>query len=67
MIDEDDADEEQDDSGGEDDVVEVPITDTLDLHPFAPRDVAALVADYLGECAARGFADALATTAAVVE
>lgn len=38
-------------------VVTVPITDELDLHTFAPRDVAALVADYLDEAAAAGFAE----------
>jgi dsDNA-specific endonuclease/ATPase MutS2 len=39
------------------DVVEVPITDELDLHTFAPREVAALVADYLDECVTRGFTE----------
>ena len=38
-----------------DGVIEVELTDELDLHTFAPRDVRALVADYLDECAARGF------------
>jgi len=33
----------------------LPIEDTLDLHTFAPRDVAAVVEDYLNEAAARGF------------
>lgn len=35
--------------------IEVEITDELDLHTFAPRDVADLVAHYVDECAARGF------------
>jgi dsDNA-specific endonuclease/ATPase MutS2 len=35
--------------------VEVELTDELDLHTFAPRDVADLVAHYVDECAARGF------------
>jgi len=43
--------------GAEDEVVEVPITDELDLHTFDPRDVAELVGDYLDECAARGFTE----------
>jgi dsDNA-specific endonuclease/ATPase MutS2 len=34
--------------------VEVPIGDTLDLHAFRPKDIAAVVADYLEECARRG-------------
>src|SRR5262244_777745 len=35
--------------------LEVEITDELDLHTFAPRDVADLVAHYVDECAVRGF------------
>ncbi len=34
--------------------VEVPITDELDLHSFAPRDIPALVGDYLDLCRERG-------------
>ncbi len=40
-----------------DEPVEVPIEDTLDLHTFHPRDVAALVEDYLRLAAERGFAE----------
>jgi len=39
----------------EDDPVALPIEDSLDLHTFAPRDVASVVEEYLGEAAARGF------------
>jgi dsDNA-specific endonuclease/ATPase MutS2 len=37
--------------------VELEITDTLDLHTFAPRDVKDLVTDYLELAAEKGFAD----------
>ncbi|HSD51113.1 MAG TPA: Smr/MutS family protein [Candidatus Methylomirabilis sp.] len=35
--------------------VSVPIGDSLDLHTFTPKDIPAVVADYLEECARRGF------------
>lgn len=34
--------------------VAVPIEDSLDLHAFAPKDIPAVVNDYLEECARRG-------------
>ena len=37
------------------DPVALPIEDSLDLHTFAPRDVASVVEEYLTEAAARGF------------
>ena len=45
-------------SGDEDDpdaVVVMPIEDSIDLHAFQPRDVLAVVNDYLEEAAKRGF------------
>lgn len=39
----------------DDQPVALDITDVLDLHPFAPREIPALVRDYLDECAVRGF------------
>ena len=33
----------------------VPIEDALDLHPFAPRDVASVVEEYLRAAQERGF------------
>ena len=36
------------------DTVEIPIDGTIDLHTFAPRDVADAVATYLDECRERG-------------
>jgi DNA-nicking Smr family endonuclease len=41
----------------EDEPVALPIEDSLDLHTFAPRDVASVVEEYLTEAAARGFRD----------
>ena len=41
----------------EDEPVEIPITGELDLHGFAPRDVASVVEEYLRECARRGVRD----------
>ena len=35
----------------------IPIEDALDLHAFAPRDVASVVADYLDAAHARGFTE----------
>lgn len=32
----------------------LPITGDLDLHSFAPRDVASLVREYVAECRSRG-------------
>jgi DNA-nicking Smr family endonuclease len=38
-----------------DEPVEVPITDTLDLHPFLPAEVRDVAREYLVEAHARGF------------
>jgi DNA-nicking Smr family endonuclease len=35
--------------------IRLPIEDSLDLHPFAPKDVRPVVDEYLKEAAARGF------------
>ena len=35
--------------------VEIPITDTLDLHPFRPDEVRDVAMEYLTEARARGF------------
>jgi dsDNA-specific endonuclease/ATPase MutS2 len=35
--------------------VEIPITDTLDLHPFRPNEVRDVAREYLLEAHARGF------------
>ena len=34
---------------------EVPITDVLDLHTFAPRDIKPVVEEYLYQCTQKGF------------
>lgn len=35
--------------------VELPITDTLDLHTFAPKDIPELIQEYLFQCVQHGF------------
>lgn len=37
------------------DTIEVPIEDTLDLHPFRPREIRDVAREYLIEAHARGF------------
>ena len=39
----------------DDEPVEIPITDTLDLHPFRPGEIRDVARDYLIEAHARGF------------
>jgi dsDNA-specific endonuclease/ATPase MutS2 len=41
--------------GADPELVELPLEDVLDLHGFAPRDVAEIVADYLDRAHAAGF------------
>ena len=36
------------------DAVRVPITEELDLHPFAPREIPSVVREYLRACRERG-------------
>jgi dsDNA-specific endonuclease/ATPase MutS2 len=38
----------------QDEPVEIPITDTLDLHPFQPREIPDVAREYLIEARARG-------------
>lgn len=38
-----------------DETVEIPITDTLDLHPFQPSEIKDVAREYLLEAHARGF------------
>ena len=38
----------------DDEPIEIPITDTLDLHPFLPREVRAVARTYLEEAHRRG-------------
>ncbi len=40
-----------------DEPVRVPIGDAIDLHAFAPRDVASVVEEYVNEAHAAGFAE----------
>lgn len=46
---------EPDDLDRVDDVVEIPISDVFDLHTVPPRDVRAIVEEYLLEARSRGF------------
>jgi dsDNA-specific endonuclease/ATPase MutS2 len=39
----------------DDDAIEIPITDTLDLHPFRPNEIRDVAHEYLLEAKARGF------------
>jgi dsDNA-specific endonuclease/ATPase MutS2 len=39
---------------GEDDFVEIPIEDSLDLHPFRPDETASVVDEYVAAAAAKG-------------
>ena len=48
--------EAEPDDGELPDTVALPIGDELDLHPFQPREVADLVAEYLTEAQAHGLA-----------
>jgi DNA-nicking Smr family endonuclease len=43
------------DDGFEDEVVEVEISDVIDLHSFAPRDIPKVVEAYLEAAAERGY------------
>src|ERR1043165_3879801 len=48
--------DEFDDSAGNpfDDPVILPVTDSIDLHPFAPRDIPSVVEEYLRQCVDAG-------------
>jgi DNA-nicking Smr family endonuclease len=48
------ASDEEAEGGEQEEVVQVPITDELDLHTFAPRDVPSLIPEYLDECVRLG-------------
>jgi dsDNA-specific endonuclease/ATPase MutS2 len=43
----------EDDSPFQDPVV-LPIEDSIDLHPFAPKDIPSVVEEYIAECVAAG-------------
>ena len=40
---------------GPDEPIEIPIEDTIDLHPFQPKEIRDVALDYLHEAHARGF------------
>ena len=39
------------------DPVVIPIEDHLDLHPFKPKEIFSVVAEYLDQCKAAGFSE----------
>jgi dsDNA-specific endonuclease/ATPase MutS2 len=39
----------------DDDPVAIPITDTLDLHPFRPNEIRGVAREYLTEARSKGF------------
>jgi DNA-nicking Smr family endonuclease len=43
------------DDGSEDEIVEVEISDVIDLHSFAPRDIPKVVEAYIEAAAERGY------------
>ena len=51
----DDDEPEEGAEASEDEVIQVEITDELDLHTFDPRDVPSLIPEYLDECVRLGF------------
>lgn len=56
-----DADADAEDDGAPlpdpDEIVQVPIEDSIDLHTFAPRDVVSVVDEYLREARRAGFTE----------
>ncbi len=55
MAREDEDEQSEMETGEEEGVVQVPITDELDLHNFRAQDVPSLVPEYLDECVRLGF------------
>jgi hypothetical protein len=51
------AEDEYPNNETDEELVEIPINGTLDLHTFAPRDVKDLVPVYLDECLERGITE----------
>lgn len=49
------ADEDDEPGAPEEGVVEIPLSDVLDLHGFPPRDVAEIVRTYLDDACRAGF------------